>query len=222
MLCSQPQRWVSSTSLDSAAKDSRLRSCGMQGEAYLRVRSALELSRSQNIIVKTVPFGEELLGMRLISVIPFEHAGMEIDACPLAKLFDHGLWLVQQIIGIDNSQLALIYKSCLHGVVEKLDELFVSHFAGPELVKPANLVQRRDTAPPVGRDRPARVADEECKLEFFQTMPWDDGWVACFLAATEGACNLGIVLVFRGREKIVCHVFDEDSFPLSVFVVSSS
>lgn len=159
--------------------------------------SRFQLSRVNGIFMETIPFCKSLLGSVVIGfVIPVQHVTGEWLANAFAEFFDNGIGGIEKVIGVNETDvdfvadavgvavgaISLIFLagdfwsdlSNATKVIEKRAKLDISCFLGIEVVETRDLVQRRDSAPVIGRNARSWMADQEGEVELFEESLWDD------------------------------------------------
>ena len=164
--------------------------------------------------METIPLLKQLRSIISVIVVPLQHLLVEFEANALAVLPDDLLGVVEHVIGIYDGDLLLIDDASIEQEIEQTDKLDVAGLTRHEVIKVGDVAQGRNSATPVGGDRPPGMADEECELELAEDGGGNGSWVSGFrtVLAIEGRGNV-CGSAIRGKE-IVGHIFDEGTFAL--------
>lgn len=183
---------------------------------FTHMRPWLQVRAIDRILVEARPLLERLLRVGLMLVVcPFEHLRLEWKADTRAIRTNNTLGVVEQIIGIDDTDLhalrptggrravrvavpsvRVVGANLPDGaeVFEDTPGFVVAGFGGVEVVEAGEVVKGGDRAPEVRGDAGMRVADEEGEVEFGEKGRGDDGGVVGFGEGVEWVRGLGFVV----------------------------
>ena len=146
--------------------------------------SGLEGNTIDSIFVETRPFRESgLSNAMVVFVIPIQHVRAILDPDFLAIGFNDARWIVEKIIGINNSDadLAIFQFGIPTGdsrpnlllLAKKFEEavkLIVSSLRWHEVIETSDLVERRNRAAPIGWNAVAWMTDQEREVKLLQDL----------------------------------------------------
>jgi hypothetical protein len=181
------------------------------------MRSLSQFSAVKRVLVETLPLFKRFLGNCLVFLsLPGEHLRLPLDACSLAKRLDHVGRVVQQVIGVNDTDLnasavsirgvvGFIFLVCKLGadlafaaqVVEKAAELFIASLVRTEVVETSHLVQRWDSAAVVAGNAVLRMADKEGEVVGCEKISRNDSgivWLSLRVVRIQRGVRLGASL----------------------------
>lgn len=171
------------------------------------MRPRLQARAVNCIVVEAIPLLERLGGVLLVLLVaPFKHLGCVIDANLLAVHLQDGLRVLQQVVGVDDSDscaagpvatdtvaVRSLVESLVDGcgltclartdnvlcqqVVKKPAQLVVACLGGHKIVEARNSVQGRNGAAVIRRNGAAWVADEEGPVEATEHVGGHHSWI---------------------------------------------
>lgn len=164
------------------------------------------------IIMEAIPFCKVFSRMTFVIIRPLHHLRLEIDICLLAVLPDHLIRVIKHIIRIQDGQTFLINNILVDEEIEEPHKLLIAGLVGEELVPARYLLERRDSTAEERGDGAARMADEECKVEFPQNIEGKHRRISALHSSAEREGDFGW-LTIRG-EEVIRHILDENALTL--------
>ena len=149
--------------------------------------AGLQVLGVDGVLVEAVPLLESVLGLLVLLLgVPVQHAHVELDADGSAVVPEHALWVVKEVVGVQNADLdavgrgdgAVVWLAAdlgaddagVFAVVEEAAELIVASLLGHELVEAGLLDKRWHAAPVIAGNGVAGVADKEGEVELLEQL----------------------------------------------------
>jgi len=154
--------------------------------------SGLERSAVDGIFMESFPFLEGGFGSLVVVLgVPVQHFRGVVDTDFLAVSFNDTLWVVKEIIGVDDCdadfsvlQVCMLASESradllvLGKEIEDTTKFIVTSLSRHEVVESSDLIQGWNGAAEVGWNTVTRMADEESEVELLQDLGWDDSWIS--------------------------------------------
>ena len=160
------------------------------------VSPGLESGRVDGVLMESPPFLKLVLGELVVfGCVPLEHGWLELDTDAGAEFAHDALWIVEEVVGVDDADLVAcvsigvpVSVGRLSGdggpddafvlqVVENAALFVVTGLFWHEVVEAGDVVERWDGAAPVAGNAVDGVADQKGKVELLKDLLWDDGRV---------------------------------------------
>lgn len=208
---------------------------GAGQKAYMMTRPGLEARAVNGVVVEAVPLLKSLGGVLLVVVVaPLQHGRAVVHADLLAVGLEDGLWVVEQVVGVDDGDgaavglaLAVVERlvqgrlvarlgrpddALVQQVVEEPAQLVVPGLGRHEVVEARELAQGRDRAAVVRGDGPPRVPDQERPVEAAHHLGRHHGRVVLLGVVVCGAVDEAVCVGGCGSIAVgvaVCGAVDE-------------
>lgn len=179
-----------------------------QYKTHMGSISGFERSAVNGILVETSPFLKSVFGSLVVVFgVPVQHGGGVVDADFLAVGGDDSLWVVQEVVCVDNGdadfsilQISMVASKSrpdlliLDKKIEDTAKFIVASLSGHEVVEAGDLIQWWNGAAEVGWDTVSWMTDEESEVELPQDLSWDDSGISRFGSRVVWVRCLGVAI----------------------------